>query len=264
MRSCACISGETFECPNTAPTIDVPLKTKEYVNPVFPAMTCIRATAHPWLEPTTKRLGERLSQHSPRMESCLSFASPAEMEEQTLLLATSATTASPAPRYVDKKKQGTCFDKQEAAMILILHTLEHFRAQCAIQLRCPNSIDATRHEPIPTRRHRFPSQQRSKWVPMRSDSIVNTKPQIVYFGDRCVGDPFYHLTRQQGWAVKNQVVPQPVLRGSSLDSKGPKHNTTCQQMGVSTRFSASHCAEYSPRWASFDGPATTQPKPAKK
>lgn len=128
-----------------------------------------------------------------------------------------------------------------------------------------DTIDATRHEPIPIRRHRLLSQQRSKWVPIRSYSTVNTKPQIVYFGDRCGGDPFYHLTKQQGWAVKNQVVPQPVLRASSLDPQGPKHNTTRQQMGVPTRFSVSQGAEYSPRWASFDGTVvTTQPKPTNK
>lgn len=54
-----------------------------------------RVNAHPWLEPTTKRLGDCFSQHRPRIESRLSLESPDEIDEQTLLLATSATTASP-------------------------------------------------------------------------------------------------------------------------------------------------------------------------
>lgn len=51
--------------------------------------------AHPWLEPTTKRVGDFFSQQRPRMLSCLSFERPEGIDEQTLLLATSATTASP-------------------------------------------------------------------------------------------------------------------------------------------------------------------------
>lgn len=56
----------------------------------------IHSEAHPWLEPTTKRVGDCFSQQRPRMLSCLSLERPEGIDEQTMLLATSATIASPA------------------------------------------------------------------------------------------------------------------------------------------------------------------------
>lgn len=57
-----------------------------------------QSDAHPRLEPATKRLGDRLSQHRPRMASRLSWDSPSGKSARIWLSLTSTTTTSPAVR----------------------------------------------------------------------------------------------------------------------------------------------------------------------